>query len=441
MKRNIILVLVLILHSGLNNHKLFAQWVLNSFVPDSSFSFGSIDMLNENEGYIISYNHNTFVESILYHTTDGWNTSDTTHFNILLDKLDFVSPDTGFLTGSYNAFYYTYNGGQNWQNLPSNCFAPYVIYPNDVAFLNAKYGAVAVAGLDLRTKDYGQTWYRDTGDLAGAEYISFENGIFMNSSGYCSIDTFQTSFVLMPNTLGFGHGRGVATSGQMVALAIMGQDGFLFNHPYVNFGIMAVANLNNQLCNIYHLFEIHSPLRIEYTGNSIYTYGGFRQGQGIPLIGHFIKSPNDGQNWYKQYTNLPNGSISSNIGILNNISCPTENTCYALFSTQLYKTTNGGGPLIEEIGSFYETQTTLSMNQNEQSLTSSFSPNPCTTSLRINSTETPFSYEFFNLNGQQILSGQSTSKELNVSTLLPGMYFVKVKDRNGLRTGKVVKLE
>lgn len=71
----------------------------------------------------------------------------------------------------------------------------------------------------------------------------------------------------------------------------------------------------------------------------------------------------------------------------------------------------------------------------------SLSPNPCTTTLTISSVEIPFQYEFYNLHGQEVSSGNSTSKQLDVSSLLPGIYFLKVKDRKGTRTGKVVKVE
>ncbi|MGB9695977.1 MAG: YCF48-related protein [Ignavibacteria bacterium] len=94
------------------------NWTIVSPSPSSVADFYSIDMVNNNTGYICG------TKSAVYKTTNGGLTWDSLVIynmppNLVLSKVDFVNPTTGWIfsrytTGNDSTIYKTTNGGLNW---------------------------------------------------------------------------------------------------------------------------------------------------------------------------------------------------------------------------------------------------------------------------------------------------------------------------------------
>ena len=65
-------------------------------------------------------------------------------------------------------------------------------------------------------------------------------------------------------------------------------------------------------------------------------------------------------------------------------------------------------------------------------------PNPVKNSLNVNNTGEELNYNIYDLQGRKALSG-TTQKEIDVQTLQPGHYLIRVEDKKAGKTGQFVK--
>jgi hypothetical protein len=79
---------------------------------------------------------------------------------------------------------------------------------------------------------------------------------------------------------------------------------------------------------------------------------------------------------------------------------------------------------------------TQDRNINKENLT--LYPNPTPGAIQIKTTEVIDKYEIYSISGQKVVEGNSTS--LNISTLIPGTYLIKIQLKNNtMITEKIIK--
>ncbi|MBK7213865.1 MAG: T9SS type A sorting domain-containing protein [Bacteroidales bacterium] len=79
---------------------------------------------------------------------------------------------------------------------------------------------------------------------------------------------------------------------------------------------------------------------------------------------------------------------------------------------------------VEYVGS-YGNDLPLGMNENLQTLIK-VSPNPFTQTIKVNGIQTPYSFMIYSLLGQMLMAGNSNSAEIDLSKLLPGIYYLSI---------------
>ena len=79
---------------------------------------------------------------------------------------------------------------------------------------------------------------------------------------------------------------------------------------------------------------------------------------------------------------------------------------------------------MEYVGS-YGNDLPLGMNENLQTLIK-VSPNPFTQTIKVNGIQTPYSFMIYSLLGQMLMAGNSNSAEIDLSKLLPGIYYLSI---------------
>lgn len=84
--------------------------------------------------------------------------------------------------------------------------------------------------------------------------------------------------------------------------------------------------------------------------------------------------------------------------------------------------------------------TTLGVNSiNKAAITANVSPNPVKNTLNINTNETLQKVEVYNMLGKTVLSSNSDSKSIDVSSLNSGVYLINITTENGVSTKKFIK--
>ncbi|PJB13935.1 MAG: hypothetical protein CO118_11135, partial [Flavobacteriales bacterium CG_4_9_14_3_um_filter_32_8] len=64
-------------------------------------------------------------------------------------------------------------------------------------------------------------------------------------------------------------------------------------------------------------------------------------------------------------------------------------------------------------------------------------PNPAKNYFQLSSTKNVDNVELFNLNGQKVLSKNSSLERINIEGLSSGVYFVKINSENGTKIEKL----
>ena len=103
---------------------------------------------------------------------------------------------------------------------------------------------------------------------------------------------------------------------------------------------------------------------------------------------------------------------------------------------RIYKTTNGGGPLLEEV-----TQVPLSVAEIEDDVNFSLAPNPTSGRFTVSSEKEQIKrVEVFDLQGKAVLTTfpRAFSAEVDLTAFPEGVYLVQVLAGNQILTGKVM---
>src|SRR5690606_26756254 len=119
--------------------------------------------------------------------------------------------------------------------------------------------------------------------------------------------------------------------------------------------------------------------------------------------------------------------------------CPSESVCYAVGGNNayIYKTTNGGGPLLDEV-----TQIVLSVKEIDDDLNFSIAPNPTSGQVLVNSEKEKIKeVKVFDLQGKELFKTYPNDFNalIDLSKFAEGIYLIQIMAGDKIRTGKIVR--
>jgi hypothetical protein len=139
-----------------------------------------------------------------------------------------------------------------------------------------------------------------------------------------------------------------------------------------------------------------------------------------------MKTIDGGLNWHKQFLNY-----TTNYSAVTQMQCLNDTLCYAISGWQIFKTTNGGGPMIG-----------LGEQEKDNFKSLSICPNPANDRIYLNGVKENYCIRIYNSLGQiQNLSSSIDEFGLDISSLDEGFYIYLINDKLNSRTknGKFIK--
>ena len=421
----------------LNNKVLVFIFILTSFhckaqwnavyEPDSTVFLG-MHFTSDSVGYVVGYSINELNYQIghVLKTTDGGN-----HWSKIYEGTPqtpnpasypsfrcvyFPNNQTGYVGGDFSIILKTPDAGQTWitQTVPEFSFDTRMIYCTDSAT------CFAGKALLFKTFDGGLNWVVDS-NASPIDDVSFPSpnkgfGIWSNSiDGGQSWSTFQ-----FPNGLAATY-RCIDFLNESLGWAGgSGQDGF----PNFNFGTIAKTtdggNSWTQKDFQYEMLDIRDIVFINDTVG--WACGAGQSGNSRQIM----KTIDGGLNWHKQFLNY-----TTNYSAVTQLQCLNDSLCYAISGWQVFKTTNGGGPMIG-----------LGEQEKENDLNISIYPNPSVDRINFHNLKNGSQVVIYNSLGQiQITYRYLDGQSLDIGNLKKGIYlFLITDDRSGIaETGKFVK--
>jgi hypothetical protein len=418
---------------SLSSIKSYAQWNIIYTVPDSGYSLLKTQFIDANIGYALGVNsiNNT---SCIYKTIDGGINWDTTIINKYLFAMDFPVVDTGFVGSTNSLFMRTFDGGNTWEQLPPSVFTPLLIHIKSLAFYNGRIGIASQNGGTYITYNSGNTWQLVSSiSFGGVDYGFIDNDRYFASGSnefLYSFDTLQNCTIRV-SFLNGSSGRSDVNNDSIVICG-MGQDGWLYNYGSTNFGIISSGKINLGSLSVYHFPELYLITGIQYSGKNIFaSCVPFTTSSISPVL--FLTSRDYGQTWFLQNTGDALGYSTS---LIRNISGINNDTCFAHSEKHIYKTTNAGGALGQQVGFLYETTGIVDEKLNNNFLF----PNPATQTISISNIPANSKFKIINLQGITIMeSNFNFENEIDVSLLSIGVYFIQIHSGNNIRTEKFLK--
>jgi photosystem II stability/assembly factor-like uncharacterized protein len=421
----------------LNNKVLVFIFILTSFhckaqwnavyEPDSTVFLG-MHFTSDSIGYVVGYRLNALSHSIgqIFKTTDGGNhwvkiLEGTTQTSNPASYLRFASvyfptPNIGYVGANFNQILKTIDAGQTWttQTVPEIFFDTRMVYCTDslTCFAGKAYM--------FKTIDGGLNWVVDS-NASSLDDVSFPSasrgyGLWSNTtdgghnwtpqffpSGLAA--TYRTIFFINDST---GWAGGIGQGGS----------------PNFNFGTIAKTvdygqtwqqkDFQYEMLQIRDLFFINDS-----TG---WACGNGQSGNSRQIM----KTIDGGLNWHKQFLNY-----TTNYSAVTQMQCLNDTLCYAISGWQIFKTTNGGGPMIG-----------LGEQEKENDLNISIYPNPSVDRINFNNLKNGSQVVIYNSLGQiQITYTYLDGQSLDIGNLKKGIYlYLITDDRSGMaETGKFVK--
>lgn len=357
--------------------------------------------------------------------------------------------------------YYSHNGGASWQVFQTGY--EYEFF-EDMDFVNDSVGFICGGGwftqhrnLILRTTDAGQSWHTLTRDSLGAaqflfskiDFVNIDSGVVATSYGeelFRTLNGGATWQAISPDTLnGYNLSDVYFYNGGLGFLTTTGN-----SNPSWNAKIYRTTDFGLSWQVVKEWDDQHSFYKIHFTD----AQNGFVGGSN----GRLFRTTDGGTTWTETVANPGNnitalwatspGAIYSNVlgtvyqttnagamwnpqlmtpsAIVTDIQfSPSGQTGFLIGGTQIYKTTNGGGPTAV-------TDPTL------QAQIKIF-PNPASGVVQL---EYPVGVTVQNLqlldvSGRIIRVFEKETKVLNVAGCVPGTYFLHVQTSAGSLNKKI----
>lgn len=429
-----LITIVFIGFLSLSPYQTKAQWEL-VFKDTTDWGFKDIHFFDADTGYVIG-SAASLNGSVLLKTVDGGQIWDTILFlgSHYFKAIDFPCRDTGYIAFS-NPFNVnvlrTIDGGLTWQQTTNNLLVGNTTMAID--FYDSKTGVLSLSTYSWKTTDAGITWDLITTNPSGALHASISDSIYAGIGGTFVAYTFDTCSTFMTTyTNSGGSGTDVFLKGAEAYISGIGQNGGTYGYGHHNFGVIAIGDLTIPNFRSYHFPypEIYQMRGIWRTDNFIYAVSyPFNYSASS---GQFLKSIDDGQTWYTQSF----ADTADMFFVIEQIFCVNDNVCYARGGGRIYKTTNGGGPLIQQMGFEYN----VGVDENNLSEEINIFPNPSSGEFSIKSEKLIEEIYVYDITGKLILQQiPNTNQSVVHLSAVSGMYFVKIKTDTGIISKRIIR--
>jgi photosystem II stability/assembly factor-like uncharacterized protein len=416
-----------------------SQWQELSYGDNANLANNHNDLYftSNDTGYIVGAEFiDPDIHSYVLRTFDGGIQWDTTFFqNKIFRTVHFASIDTGYIAfreGTYLGILRTINGGDDWITV-SDSIVQVTPVSLEMTFFDNNRGVMAVPGAAYLTIDAGNSWEvisnfsagnSGTINSSGNNFVSTGGVIFVYSSDACEN---ISSLVITDNSSGID----IEALGDLVTISFLGQEGGIINsYPFFNFSRLAFGNIDNLDFSFIDLPLIRSINDIEIASESV-QYGLTWPNQiDGPRV---IKSIDSGLTWFAQ--GLEDG-FDFHYGFHNNLQCLNDTVCYIAHASVIYKTTNGGGPLLEPIESIV-----LNVENPVSRLEFNIFPNPSRGIITLEFENPIQRLTVFDALGKLVYQENTqyqTQVQLNLRHLPKGLYLVQVEGDGVVGSRKVV---
>jgi photosystem II stability/assembly factor-like uncharacterized protein len=405
-------------------HAAFAQWSpVKTFDATSHIqSITDFDFLNEQKGFLISYNNN---KSTFYRTTNGGMTWDSTttvagffrSMVMVTDSIIYAAGNVDINLGTPNAYqskqiYRSLNAGQTWtQHEIFNTLG--LLDRNCMVFTNDSTGFVSCYAGMYQTNDYGTSWtLLNTNSGQFPVHLGSEIATFYNNDVYL---TNTSSLASQTNTLdcyGIGGVGFTSSYGDTLIRTNNCNDGW-----GNTLRALTISELGGSTTVLHFLDEGISDVALNASGI-------------FAVSQRPLRSMDGGQSFFRQGCTLPSDSLL----FFTRIEFIDNDIAYALAINQdsgiikLLKTTNAGG-----ITTNYVTQPLQNVGGLHDNASSSIhiSPNPSSNGIfnvsgiqTVDATLLVFN-ELGQIVHQAALVGNG-KQSIDLSNQAPGVYFAHI---------------
>jgi photosystem II stability/assembly factor-like uncharacterized protein len=380
----------------------------------------------------------------------------------------FTSPDTGYVVGE-GGLYETANAGTTlWKSVDSINSPvgkiPTPVTATSIFFANPDSGVVVTSeGKYWRTTNKGKTWTEIwLSNLPNWLYIKLYSVFFTdahigyavggNTGAVYNGDTLLPFLETIIKTADGGNTWTSLTGSKKNVLRSVYFTSATSGYAVGDTGLIIKTTNGGTSWSVLNSGTTQQLLGVSFTSAN----NGFACGTG----GTLLKTTDGGTTWTPINLNT-----SWDIDALN---FPTSQTGYASGETGVYKTTDGGstwntasdslntaftyssvfftsatvGYVVGQYGYDYKTvngaASASGINELEQSNTI-FYPNPAGSGLYFKSVNGNGIATVYDLQGKVLMSAQITNNQINVASLQPGIYVIRLVNSNGITTGKFVK--
>ena len=420
---------------------LFGILGLNCQAQWNVVHYGSLEsadqdvfFLNPDTGFVVGING---VDTYVLRTQDGGASWDSLGFdNHQFRTIYFPSADTGYISCFYDysiSVMRTIDGGDSWQMVATGLETAMSV-PYAISFYDNNTGIINLQNYTAKTTDAGESWttftnfpgngYRD-GDIDDSLFVELGSAVIA-----WTLDLGDTFHFDTLNYQG-SHYYLKVRDHRFISSAI-GQWGEQLGFPNGAFGIITIGDVLTQQWDIRYFPYLSRVYGVSWPSENImYAVHSSIYSEGAD-VKFFMKSIDGGQTWYRQETVEPYYYGTQQI------FCPNDSVCYAVggYGGRIYKTTNGGGPLVEEVD-----QVPLSVAEIKDDLNFSLTPNPTTGRFTVTSEKEQIKrIEVFDLQGKAVLTTfpKVFSAEVDLTAFPAGVYLVQVLAGDQILTGKVV---
>ncbi len=392
-----------------------------------------------------------FTLLLLNFTKAQWiaQTSGTTN---VLNSVYFINSDTGYAVGGNGTILKTSNGGIAWKMLSSGGTFNSVYFPD--ANTGYAVGKGGYGGLIFKTINGGSTWtslYYGSQSLQSLNSVYFINSDTGYAVGYPGFIIKTTNggrnWIYLINEGGYFYSvyftdanTGYVAGGSLEPFIFRTANGF---NTWISSN--CVKHLRTWAFNSVYFPDANTGYAVGGKGTIIKTSDGGNSwdsllsgtkynlnsvyfinsdtGYAVGDNGTILKTSNGGTIWIV--------SSSGTTNVLNSVYFINSDIGYAVGDGgTILKTNNGGGTSIEE-------------NELTKTIFNIY-PNPANNKITINNKDNLFKesqISILNMAGQQVISEQFNSQnkiEMNVSSLVKGIYFVRIQTNSGIESKKLV---